>query len=83
MCKRNFTISYRVYYIDNLTSITNRRIYNKKIANKYIDSVIYVKWIYIIAGINRWYNLCNQRGCSVRGRTLVKPYIVKFCMQRS
>ena len=31
MCKRNFTISYSVYSIDNLTPITNRHIYNQKI----------------------------------------------------
>ena len=59
MCKCNFTISFRVYSIDNLISITIRLIYNKKIANRYIDNVIYVKWIHIIAGINRWYNLCK------------------------
>ena len=60
MCKRNLTIWYRVYSIDNLTSITNRRINNKKIANRYIDNVIYVKLIYIIAGISRWYHLCKS-----------------------
>ena len=31
MCKSNGTISYRVYSIDSLTSITNRRIYKQKI----------------------------------------------------
>ena len=79
MCKCNFTISYRVYSID----ITNRYIYN----------VMYVKWIYIITWINQRYHLCKKQGFSVRGRTLsqiwdpassqVKPYIVKFCQQRS
>ena len=43
MCKHNFAISYRVYSIGNLTSYTNRSIYNKQIANRYIDIAICVK----------------------------------------
>ena len=42
MCKINLAISYRVYSINSLTSITNRSIYNQKFANRYTDNVIYV-----------------------------------------